>query len=83
MASGYPAIATASLRSRRALLAGYLEQIVEREFAELGHPNRRSRTLRGMCMSTLPPSLATVSSLLPFPEFANNPASGSPFSYPR
>ena len=46
LASGYPAIATAAPRTRRALLDGYLNQIVEREFAELGHPVRRPQALR-------------------------------------
>jgi predicted AAA+ superfamily ATPase len=46
LASGYPAIATAAPRSRRALLDGYLNQIVEREFAQLGYPVRRPQTLR-------------------------------------
>jgi hypothetical protein len=46
LASGFPAIAAASPSSRRALLDGYLDQIVEREFAELGHPVRRPQALR-------------------------------------
>jgi uncharacterized protein len=46
LASGFPAIAAATPRSRRALLDGYLDQIVEREFAELGQPVRRPLTLR-------------------------------------
>ena len=46
LASGYPAVAAAAPRARRALLDGYLDQVVEREFAELGHPVRRPQALR-------------------------------------
>ena len=46
LASGLPAVTASRPRARRALLDGYLEQIVEREFAELGHTVRRPATLR-------------------------------------
>lgn len=46
LASGLPAVAASGPRARRALLDGYLDQIVEREFVELGHPVRRPAALR-------------------------------------
>lgn len=46
LASGYPAIAAAAPRAQRALLDGYLDQLVEHEFAELGYPVRRPKALR-------------------------------------
>ena len=44
--SGFPGIRTLSARARRAQLDGYLDMIVEREFAEQGRPVRRPATLR-------------------------------------
>ncbi len=44
--SGFPAIRPLPPRARRAQLDGYLDMIVEREFADQGHPVRRPATLR-------------------------------------
>ena len=44
--SGFPGIRTLPARARRAQLDGYLDMIVERDFAEQGHPVRRPGTLR-------------------------------------
>jgi hypothetical protein len=44
--SGFPAIGARRGRALRAELDGYLDLIVERDFAELGHPVRRPITLR-------------------------------------
>lgn len=45
VSSGLPGIRFAGPRTRRALLDGYLDTIVHREFAELGYPVRRPDTL--------------------------------------
>jgi uncharacterized protein len=45
--SGFPAIRGAGPRARRALLDGYIERIVQRDFADQGRPIRRPETLRG------------------------------------
>ncbi|CAN5841655.1 DUF4143 domain-containing protein [soil metagenome] len=47
VASGFPAIRVVGPRARRALLDGYLERIVQRDFADQGRPIRRPETLRG------------------------------------
>lgn len=44
--SGFPGIRDLPSRARRAQLDGYLARVVERDFAEQGHPVRRPRTLR-------------------------------------
>jgi predicted AAA+ superfamily ATPase len=44
--SGFPGIRPLPARARRAQLDGYLDMIVEREFADQGHPVRRPATLR-------------------------------------
>ncbi|RJO78768.1 ATP-binding protein [Nocardia panacis] len=44
--SGFPGIRPLPARARRAQLDGYLARIVERDFAEQGHPVRRPATLR-------------------------------------
>lgn len=46
LASGFPAIAATAPRYRRVLLDGYLNQIVNREFAEMGYPVRKPQALR-------------------------------------
>lgn len=45
--SGFPGIRPLPTRARRAQLDGYLDMIVEREFADQGRPVRRPATLRG------------------------------------
>lgn len=47
LASGFPGIRPLPARARRAQLDGYLDRIVEREFAEHGQVVRRPATLRG------------------------------------
>jgi predicted AAA+ superfamily ATPase len=44
--SGFPGIRDLPDRARRAQLDGYLSRIVEKDFAEQGHPVRRPATLR-------------------------------------
>ncbi len=46
VASGFPAIRTLEGRQHRAQLDGYLSNIVEREFEDLGHPARNQGALR-------------------------------------
>ena len=46
VSSGFPGIRRLPVRARRAQLDGYLAMIVEREFADQGHPVRRPATLR-------------------------------------
>lgn len=45
--SGFPGIRPLPPRARRAQLAGYVDRVVAREFAEQGHPVRRPAALRG------------------------------------
>lgn len=47
LASGFPGIRTLQPQARRAQLDGYLERVVQREFAEQGLVVRRPATLRG------------------------------------
>ena len=46
VASGFPGLRALPAHTRSASLNGYLDAIVERDFAELGHVVRRPRTLR-------------------------------------
>src|SRR5664279_2831856 len=46
VSSGFPGIRPLPARARRAQLDGYLDMIVEREFADQGRPVRRPATLR-------------------------------------
>ncbi|MEP7054452.1 MAG: DUF4143 domain-containing protein [Actinomycetota bacterium] len=46
LASGFPAIRATEGRSRRALLAGYIQRVVERDFPDQGLRIRRPATLR-------------------------------------
>ena len=46
VASGFPGLRALPAQARPAGLTGYLDAIVERDFAELGHVVRRPRTLR-------------------------------------
>lgn len=47
LASGFPGLRPLPARARRAQLDGYVDRIVEREFAEHGQVVRRPATLRG------------------------------------
>ena len=46
VAGGFPGVRALPAHARPAALTGYLDAIVEREFAEVGHVVRRPRTLR-------------------------------------
>jgi uncharacterized protein len=59
--SGFPAIRQLPPRARRAQLDGYLNGIVERDFAEQGHAVRRPDTLRGW-LAAYAAAVATTSS---------------------
>ncbi len=59
--SGFPAIRQLPPRARRAQLDGYLNRIVERDFAEQGHLVRRPDTLRGW-LAAYAAATATTSS---------------------
>lgn len=66
LASGFPAIRARSGRARRALLDGYLDRIIERDFPEQGVRVRRPATLRSwLCAYAAATSTtATYTSLL-------------------
>jgi uncharacterized protein len=46
VASGFPGIRATTGRARRALLAGYLDRVIDRDIPELGHQVRRPESLR-------------------------------------
>lgn len=64
--SGFPGIRGRGAEDRRDLLDGYLDAIVEHDFAELGHVVRRPATLRAWltAFAAATSSTATYSSLL-------------------
>lgn len=61
VASGFPGIRTRSSAARRDALDGYLDAIVEHDFAELGHVVRRPASLRAW-LSAFAAATSTTSS---------------------
>jgi predicted AAA+ superfamily ATPase len=61
LASGFPAIRSASGRARRAQLAGYLARVVEYDFPELGHRLRRPQSLRAWLAAYAAATASTTS----------------------
>jgi predicted AAA+ superfamily ATPase len=61
LASGFPAIRVTTGRARRALLTGYIERVVDRDFLELGHQVRRPETLRAWLAAYAAATASTTS----------------------
>lgn len=61
IASGFPGVRAAAQRSRNDLLDGYLDAVVERDFADAGHSVRRPRTLHAWLRAFAAASATTAS----------------------